>query len=247
METIERRRLLAGCCRLAAAGASVLFGCAAADANGAHAIPETGADGESAGTLLPPASPDDSLFGIDVNINMATIDEYLHRDDVAYTDMRMIHDPADYAAIGGDSDPTVTLEGFKIVPFPFVGTLQELPVEGAYEGPTLFEIAWSEEGAIESASANYEESLEILKDLFPRDKANFVMCGGAGYARMMIELLKYLGWSADAVHNIGGAWDYAGYHPQELVRVDKDGKTHYYTWRVDIPSFDFSLLNPIGQ
>lgn len=249
MKQIGRREFMAGAGLVTLAAAAGLTGCtasgsnvsqsAASDASAMEAARET-----SKGIALPPFEPDDSPFKVDKNINMATIDSFLGRDDVEYTDMRMIHDPADYAAIGGDSDLTVSVEGFKIVPFPFIGTLQELPVEGAYDGPHLFDITWNDDGTIKSATPLYEESVQILEDLFPRDKSNFIMCGGAGYAHMMTELLTHLGWDREKVYNIGGGWDYTGYYPQELVRVDQDGMTHYYTWRADMPQIDFSLLNP---
>ena len=41
-------------------------------------------------------------MGIDKNINEATIDEYLNRPDSVYRDMRMLEDPGNYEAIGGD-------------------------------------------------------------------------------------------------------------------------------------------------
>lgn len=252
MAEIGRREFLvsgAGIAALAAAGLAGLTGCSSStpsanDEETAETDAIEAARESSKGIALPPSTPDDSMFQVDQNINMASIDNFLGRDDVEYTDMRMIHDPADYAAIGGDSDLSVTVEGFKVVPFPCIGTLQELPVSGAYTGPKLFDIVWNEDGTIASATPNYEESQQIIEDLFPKDKANFIMCGGAGYAHMMCELLKYLGWDASKVYNVGGGWDYTGYHPQELVRIDENGKTHYYTWRANMPSIDFELLNP---
>ncbi|NMA00207.1 MAG: hypothetical protein GX924_04130, partial [Clostridiaceae bacterium] len=59
---------------------------------------------------LPPPSADvESPFFVDKNINMTTIDEYLDRSDVAYRDVRMLFDPADYAAVGGDADLSRTI------------------------------------------------------------------------------------------------------------------------------------------
>ena len=43
------------------------------------------------------------ILGIDKNINEATIDNYLNRPDTVYRDMRMLKDPGNYEAIGGDS------------------------------------------------------------------------------------------------------------------------------------------------
>lgn len=39
-------------------------------------------------------------LGIDKNINEATIDEYLNREDSVYRDMRMLEDPGNYENIG---------------------------------------------------------------------------------------------------------------------------------------------------
>ena len=69
---------------------------------------------------LPPPQPDGGPFGVDANINMNTIDNFLGRPDVAYIDVRMFFDPADYEAIGGFSRLTRTLPGYRIVPFPFI-------------------------------------------------------------------------------------------------------------------------------
>lgn len=246
--SISRRSFLKGslaCGALGAAAATGLVaGCTAPEQPGKDGNAELREQAAAQAEPLPDAEPGSGDFRIDANINMDTIDEYLGLPGVEYTDLRMIHDPADYAAIGGDSDLTVVIEGFKVVPFPYVGTLQELPVDGAYEGPRLFDIGW-EDGAVASATPRYEESMQILEDLFPRDKANFLMCGGAGYAHMMAELLIFLGWDPKKVYNLGGAWSYTGYRSVEFVRVDAEGQVHYYTWRTDIPLIDFDLLNPL--
>ena len=82
---------------------------------------------------------------------METIDDYIGCADITFRDMRLIKDPADYAAIGGSALLDFMLEGFKLVPFPYIGTLQELPVEGAYEGPVLFDIEWADDGTVAKA------------------------------------------------------------------------------------------------
>ncbi|MBR4393731.1 MAG: hypothetical protein IKT07_06850, partial [Oscillospiraceae bacterium] len=68
-----------------------------------------------------------------------------------------------------------------------------LPVEGAYSEETLFTLTWNEDGSIASATPNYEESMLVLEDLFPKDEAIFLMCGGGGYAGMTKSLLIFLG------------------------------------------------------
>ena len=136
---------------------------------------------------LPASEPDETnMFGVDKNINMETLDQYLGRDDVVYRDVRMLFDPADYAAIGGNADLASTVEGFRIVPYPYLATLSALPVDGAYAGDTLYTLTWNEDGSIATAEPNYEESLLVLEDLFPKDKAIFLMCGGGASASRRI-------------------------------------------------------------
>ena len=171
--------------------------------------------GQSA--LPAPQTDEGSQFGVDKNINMETIDSYLGREDVAYRDVRMLFDPADYAAIGGEADLTRTIEGFKIVPYPYLATLAQLPVEGAYDGNCLFTVVWTAEGEVVSAESNYRESMMILEELFPKDKAIFLMCGGGGYAQMTKELLVFLGWDESKLYNIGANWTYTGDHAPELI------------------------------
>ena len=199
---------------------------------------------------LPAAQPDlDSQFGVDKNINIETIDEWLDRDDVVYRDMRMLFDPADYGAIGGDADLSRTIEGFKVVPFPYIASLSVLPVEGAYDGECLFSVEWDEDGTIASAKANYEESMLALEELFPKDKAIFLMCGGGGYSGMMRSLLIYLGWDEAKLYNIGANWSYNGNRSLELIVYPEnaDDEKIYATWRADYAYIDFSRLNKIGE
>ena len=195
---------------------------------------------------LPAAEPDESSqFGVDKNINIGTIDQYLDRDDVVYRDVRMLFDPADYAAIGGDANLSATIRGFKIVPYPYLATLSELPVANAYAGETLFSLTWNEDGSIASAEPNYKESMQVLEDLFPKDKPIFLMCGGGGYAGMTKSLLVFLGWNADLLYNIGGNWGYTGDNALELIVYPEDANEDeiYATWRADYATIDFALLH----
>ena len=199
---------------------------------------------------LPKAQTDEnSQFGVDKNINMETIDAYLGRSDVAYRDVRMLFDPADYAAIGGEADLTRTIEGFQIVPYPYLATLSALPVEGAYEGNCLFTVAWTAEGEVLSAEPNYRESKMILEELFPKDQAIFLMCGGGGYAQMTKKLLVFLGWEESLLYNIGGNWTYTGDHGLELIVYPEyaDEQNIYATWRADYAWIPFEKLQPLAE
>ena len=200
---------------------------------------------EALAPLPAPEADPDSQFGVDKNINISTIDQYLDRDDVVYIDARMLFDPADYGSIGGNADLSTTIRGFKIVPYPYLASLTALPVANAYDGNCLFTLEWDDEGNITSATPNYKESQQVLDDLFPKDKAIFFMCGGGGYAGMTKALLIFLGWDADKLYNIGGNWEYTGDNALELIVYSEEhgGTDLYATWRADYAYIDFDRLN----
>lgn len=189
----------------------------------------------------------DSQFGVDKNITVENIDEYLDRDDTVYRDMRMLFDPADYAAIGGDADLSFSIEGFKVVPYPYIATLQTLPVDGAYVGNCLFNVEWADDGSIVSVTENYKESMQALEELFPKDKNIVLTCGGGGYAGMTRALLIELGWDAEKLYNIGGSWEYKGEHKFEIISYPEDANEEpiMATWRADYAYIEFDKLHPI--
>lgn len=172
-------------------------------------------------------------FGIDKNINEETIDKYLGRSDFVYRDMRMLKDPGNYEAIGGDSYLSGFIKGFEVVPYPYLVNVTGLPSEvgETYIGDTLFTF---ENGVYK---ANYEESLEILEYLFPRDKYIFLICGGGGYAGMTKSLLVNLGWDSNKIYNVGGFWYYNGNN-----RVDVKNGSRYDFYKVLYHDIDFSEL-----
>lgn len=233
---IGRRTFITGALAVGGSAALYLSGC---NDNGVDDATCAGEEQRKLPAAHP--GPDDS-FNVDETVNMESIDSFLGIEDVAYRDMRMLRDPAAYDSIGGNPDLDIVLEGFKIVPFPYIGTLQTLPVEGAYAGQTLFDITWSEDGNISQASAVFSESQRIIEDLFPRDKPIVLMCGGGGYASMMRKLLIYLGWNESNLYNAGGAWDYTGYRSIQVVEHDDQGATHYCTWRADYAQIMFDQL-----
>ena len=177
-------------------------------------------------------------FGIDKNINEKTIDDYLGRDDSVYRDMRMLKDPGNYEAIGGDSYLSGFVKGFEVVPYPYLVNVSGLPEEvgDTYTGKTLFT---EKDGKY---TANYKESMDILEYLFPKDKNIFLMCGGGGYAGMTKNLLVALGWDADKIYNVGGYWYYDGDNNVE-VKNTKYGDTTYDFWKVPYHDIDFDSLH----
>ena len=177
------------------------------------------------------------MFGIDKNINEESIDKYLNRSDSVYRDMRMLKDPGNYEAIGGDSYLSGYVKGFEVVPYPFLIAVEGLPEEvgETYTGPTLFR---EEDGVYK---ANYKESMEYLEQYFPKDKNIFLMCGGGGYAGMTKNLLVSLGWNEEKIYNVGGYWSYKGKN-NISVKTERDGKTAYDFYKVPYHNIDFSTL-----
>lgn len=179
-------------------------------------------------------------LGIDKNINEGTLDEYLGREDVVYRDMRMLKDPGNYEAIGGDSYISGFVKGFEVVPYPYLTKVKGLPeiVGESYTGKTLFKEV---DGKY---VANYEESMEYLEYYFPKDKVIFLMCGGGGYAGMTKNLLVSLGWDENKIYNVGGYWFYNGKNNVQ-VKTTKDGKTTYDFWKVTYHDIDFKSLTEV--
>lgn len=179
-------------------------------------------------------------FGVDKNINEATIDNYLGRSDSVYRDMRMLKDPGNYEAIGGDSYLSGFVKGFEVVPYPLLVNVEGLPEEvgKTYEGKTLFTL---KDGKY---TENYEEAMEILEYYFPKDKNIFLMCGGAGYAGMTKTMLISLGWDKNKIYNVGGFWFYEGDNKIN-VKKEVDGKVSYDFWKVTYHDIDFSNLHEV--
>ena len=181
-------------------------------------------------------------FGIDKNINETTIDNYLNRYDSVYRDMRMLKDPGNYEAIGGDSYLSGFIKGFEVVPYPYIVNVTGLPEEvgKTYEGKTLFTL---KDGKY---IANYNESLSILEYLFPKDKNIFLMCGAGGYAGNTKEMLVALGWDENKIYNIGGYWYYNGNNNVEVKRTTNN-KTYYDFYKINYHNIDFTNLTKVSK
>ena len=179
-------------------------------------------------------------LGIDKNINEETIDNYLNRSDSVYRDVRMLEDPGNYAAIGGDSYLSGFVKGFEVVPYPYLTEVKGLPEEvgNSYQGRVLF--TEQEDGTYK---ANYKESLEILEYYFPKDKNIFLMCGGGGYAGMTKKLLVSLGWDKDKIYNTGGYWFYNG----DNNIITKRGENEYDFWKVVYHDINFDTLTEVEE
>lgn len=186
-------------------------------------------------------------YGIDKNINEKTIDNYLNREDTVYRDVRMLKDTASWENKGGERNLSGYIEGFEVIPAPYLANYTEEyiaqkekeNVSGLYQGPTLFH--YSADGTY---TPNYEESMDILEAIFPKDKNIFIICGAGGYAGQVKNMLIKLGWDKDKVRDIGGYWYYEGKHSIN-VKETKNGKDHYNFAKVPYYNIDFNELTEI--
>lgn len=181
------------------------------------------------------------MLGIDKNVNEETLDNYLGYEGIVYRDMRMLKDPGNYEAIGGDSYLSGFVKGFEVVPYPLLTEVKGLPeaVGDSYKGKTLFSV--DKNG---NYVANYKESMEYLEYYFPKDKVIFLMCGGGGYAGMTKNLLVSLGWDENKIYDVGGYWFYNGRNNVE-VKQTKKGKVTYDFWKVTYHDIDFDSLTEV--
>ena len=181
------------------------------------------------------------MLGIDKNVNEETLDNYLGYEGIVYRDMRMLKDPGNYEAIGGDSYLSGFVKGFEVVPYPLLTEVKGLPeaVGDSYKGKTLFSV--DKNG---NYVANYKESMEYLEYYFPKDKVIFLICGGGGYAGMTKRLLVSLGWNENKIYDVGGYWFYNGKNNVE-VKQTKNGKVTYDFWKVTYHDIDFDSLTEV--
>ena len=112
------------------------------------------------------------------SINKDNLQDYLNRDDVLYIDLR------DYADYTGKH-----LRNFEVIPYfaYIMGTEGQL-----FSGDTTAPVA------------TYEESVELMEVLFPKDATIFLMCQSGGRVAKCIQLLEALGWDTSKIYNVGG-------------------------------------------
>jgi rhodanese-related sulfurtransferase len=195
--------------------------------------------------VIPPPTPDGGPFGVYVNINVNTVDGFLHRPDAVYLDMRLKNDPADFQALGGTSYITHVLPGFRNIPFPYVASLSPMPVNNAYSGDSLFNVVWNEWQRIVEISPNYEEAEYIINRVFPKDKKIFLLCGGGGYSALTKRVLVALGWDEDMIYNVGGFWYYNGDMAICLEAPENELAVSIWNWEYSSLQFSFEGLNII--
>lgn len=142
-----------------------------------------------------------------------------------------------YKRIGGDRFLSGYIEGFQVIPLPYIIPVTGLPSEvgDTYTDTTLF---YNDDGRY---IANYEESMEIIEKIFPKDKVIFLMCGGGGYSGMTKNFLVSLGWDENKIYNAGGYWYYRGNHSVN-VKKEVNGVVSYDFNSVPYHNIEFDKL-----
>ena len=131
-------------------------------------------------------------------INNTNLLQYLNRSDVYYIDTR---DHGDYMK--------KHLRNFEVIPF--FGLIYNKDAHTNADLPQLYG------GTPQEPVPVYEESDEILKALFPKDKVLFIMCQSGGRVGMLMNILKARGWDMSKVYNIGGMAQYTGAEYRDLI------------------------------
>jgi len=187
------------------------------------------------------------VYGIDKNINEKTIDNYLHRSDAVYRDVRMLEDSASWENKWWTRNLEWFVEWFEVVPYAFLTQFPQEYIDqkasenvfGLYTWKTLFSLDenwWY--------VANYEESMEILEFLFPKDKYIFLMCGAGGYANFTKKMLVALWRDESKIYNV---WWYRNYEwNRGISTVNNNGDSVTYDfWKVPYHEINFDSLTEI--
>lgn len=132
------------------------------------------------------------------SINASNLQDYLGRDDVVYIDLR---DTADYTQ--------KHLRNFENIPF-----FAFMWNQNANTDETMIQLYG---GDPTDPVAVYEESDELLHELFPQDKTIFLMCQSGGRVVHMMNILAAKGYDMSKIYNVGGMGQYTSGALDEYV------------------------------
>ena len=122
-------------------------------------------------------------------INSENLQDYLGREDVVYIDLR---DTADYTS--------KHLRNFENIPFfAFIWN------QSANTDASMIQLYG---GDTTEPVAVYEESDDLLYELFPQDKTIFLMCQSGGRVVQMMNILAAKGYDMSKIYNVGGMGQY---------------------------------------
>ena len=132
------------------------------------------------------------------SVTTKNIDDYLFRDDVVYVDLRS------YSEIAREGH----IAGFGFYPFyDFIATLEGSVDENKNpKDNRLFKMKnqMGMIGQVGNFAPNYEESEQILNELFPKDKYIFTITISNNESMYFLNLLIQYGYDASKLYNIGG-------------------------------------------
>ena len=130
------------------------------------------------------------------SINKDNLLEYMNRLDTVYIDLRDYKDTQ-----------TKHFRNFEVVPF--FGLIFDKEAQDNPDSVQLFG------GTPKEPIPMYEESSQLLEELFPRDKNIVFVCQSGGRVAMMMDILKVHGYDMSKVYNAGGIANYtdAKYNP----------------------------------
>ena len=137
----------------------------------------------------------DARFHADCSsVNHENLINYLGRDDVVYIDLREANTNETESGYSESNYMGMHLKGFKNIEF--VSYIQGNKNQLFYVAPD------------KSLAPRYTTSLEILEELFPKDKAIFLMCESGNKARSVMKLLAQYGWDMNKIYNVGASYNY---------------------------------------
>ena len=123
------------------------------------------------------------------SVSAENLIDYLGRDDVLYIDVR---DFNDYAK--------KHLRNFEVIPY--FALIFDAEAGSDETKPQLFG------GSVTDPTQTYNESLELLEALFPKDQTIFLMCQSGGRVVQLMRLLEANGWDMSKIYNVGGMGQY---------------------------------------
>lgn len=147
-------------------------------------------------TTLPAKEKPDSMLMSDSPINPTNLDNYMFLEDTMYVDTRSPNQILEEGYIAGFLN--IPFYEFLVSYKPTENILFSMSLKRDENGEMIANL-----GEVGSFTPTYEESEDIIKDLFPMDK-NIVFISTAGVeAAYLMNLLVQLGYDGSKLYNAG--------------------------------------------
>lgn len=156
------------------------------------------------------------------SVNTKNIDNYLFRDDTVYVDLRPYSEVVKEGHIAGFSfypyyELIATFEGYEESIKNEAGeVIEKIPQDNRLfkyklESPVC---------KVGDFSPNYEESIFLLNELFPKDKYIFAISQSGLECHYFFNLLIQYGYDVSKLYNIGGFAIGTGFHNIAYKNID---------------------------